>query len=57
MLLVLLYWEKAFDKIYHHKLIEALERLNIPEEIVGIIKATYTNIKFFVKMDGKESNK
>jgi len=53
--LVLLDWEKAFDKIYHHKLIEALERLNIPEEIIGIIKAMYTNTKFFVKMDGKES--
>ena len=29
--IVLLDWEKAFDKIDHERLIEALERLNLPK--------------------------
>ena len=31
--LVLLDWEKAFDKIDHSSLMEALERLNIPKKL------------------------
>ncbi len=32
MSMILLDWEKAFDKIEHTKLMEALERLNIPKK-------------------------
>ena len=43
ILLVLLDWEKAFDKIDQDRLIEALTRLNIPPKAIGNIKALYTN--------------
>ena len=32
-LMVLLDWEKAFDKVIHNKLFEALERMNVPENM------------------------
>ena len=32
--MILLDWEKAFDKISHEKLIEALERVNIPKNLL-----------------------
>ena len=33
--LLMLDWEKAFDKINHERLIKALGRLNIPERMVN----------------------
>ena len=35
--MVLLDWEKAFDKIFHGKLFEAMRRMGVPEKIVQII--------------------
>lgn len=55
-LLVLLDWEKAFDKIHHDKLFLALDRMNVPEQITKLIKSMYNNPQFKVSMDGKESN-
>eukprot|EP00975_Prorocentrum_lima_P061546 12880533-Prorocentrum_lima.AAC.1 len=54
-LLVLLDWEKAFDKIKHHKLIEALQRMLVPPHIVKIIANLYRNAEFCVRIDGKAS--
>ena len=54
-LLVLLDWEKAFDKIRHEMLIDALERMNIPGRLVNLIKSMYTNPTFQVSMDGRTS--
>ena len=39
---VLLDWEKAFDKIKRDKLIEALERMNVHPKMVKIIQSIYT---------------
>ena len=36
--IVLLDWEKAFDKIDHERLIEALERLNLPKNILKMVE-------------------
>ena len=54
-LLVLLDWEKAFDKVLHDRLLEALRRMNVPEKLVKIIQAMYTDIKFNVEMEGRAS--
>ena len=32
-------WEKAFDKVDQEKMVEAMERLNIPAKIVNILKS------------------
>lgn len=57
MRMVLLDWGKAFDKIYHGRLMEALRRMNIPIKIVNIIAALYSKPTFYAKTEGKESNK
>ena len=49
IIMLFLDWEKAFDKIDHEELIKAIERFNIPEKIVRIIKAFYDNPKFFIE--------
>ena len=54
-LLVLLDWEKAFDKVDHAKLLEALERMRVPRQVVNIIKALYIKPQFCVSMEGKVS--
>jgi len=54
-LLLLLDWEKAFDKVIHHRLIGALKRMNIPEKIINIITMFYKQPKFCVEMDGNKS--
>ena len=55
-LLVLLDWEKAFDKVIHGKLITALERMNIPRKLVLLISEMYRNPQFMVEMDNKQSD-
>ena len=39
-LLLLLDWEKAFDKVDHEKLIEAIYRMNVPDKYIDIIKVS-----------------
>ena len=46
--LVLLDWEKAFDKVDQNKLIEVHSRLCIPQRIIGIVQNIYENAKFRV---------
>ena len=48
-ILVLLDWEKAFDKVDQKKLIEAMKRLHIPDKSVSILKAFYANPRFRIK--------
>ncbi len=45
---VFLDWEKAFDKVDQKRLIEALERLNVPQEMIDNIAALYKEPKFRV---------
>ena len=54
-LLVLLDWEKAFDKVNHDKLIEALKRMNLPAKITNMVKALYAEPTFCVQMNGTTS--
>ena len=55
-LLVLLDWEKAFDRILHDKFMEALRRVNVPDEMVNAIHALYKEPTFFAQLDGQTSN-
>eukprot|EP00973_Karenia_brevis_P030637 4224555-Karenia_brevis.AAC.1 len=41
MHLLLLNWEKAFDRIKHEKLIESLKRMKVSPRIVRIIERLY----------------
>ena len=54
--MVLLDWEKAFDKLDHEKMHEALERMNIPEKYSNIIRQIYKNPTFIIEIDGQKSN-
>ena len=49
MVMIFLDWEKAFDKIDHDKMFHALERLNIPKDIIDMIKGMYTDTYFRVQ--------
>lgn len=53
--LILLDWEKAFDKVSHKKLIETLRLLLIPEKIVNLISSFYSKPQFKVKTGADES--
>ena len=54
-LLVLLDLEKAFDRVLHRKLGEALLRMGIPHKIKQVIQAMYHHPTFCVDMDGQRS--
>lgn len=53
--LILLDWEKAFDKIDQSRMIEALERLGVKGMILNTIKMMYVNPKFKVAAGDNES--
>ena len=54
-LLVLLDWEKAFDKVSHVGLFCALERMGIETKIIKLIKELYSQPQFCVEIDGETS--
>ena len=54
-LMLLLDWEKAFDKIERDKLMEALERLEVPPRLLGMIRLMYKEPKFKVVVGENES--
>ena len=54
--LVMLDWEKAFDKIDHGRLLESLARLEVPPRLFKIIKHIYTHPKFRVSCDEGKSD-
>ena len=55
MILILLDWLKAFDKVNQEGLFEAMERMNIDQKIINITKQLFKKPQFFVEMDGQES--
>lgn len=54
--LVLLDWEKTFDKVDREGLFEALDRLGADEKLVALVKMLYRDTQFKVSIDGKTSN-
>ena len=55
-LLVLLDWEKAFDKIDQRMLFHAMERMRIHPKLVALTRAMYAQPQFCVELDGQTSN-
>ena len=51
-LLLLLDWEKAFDRITHSSMFTALKRAGLPDKYINIIAALYRNPKFYIEADG-----
>ena len=54
-MMILIDWEKAFDKISHKWLSKVLENFDLPKEILGVIKALYQKTRFQVDVDGVKS--
>lgn len=52
--LVLLDWEKAFDKVSHGKLQEALTRLDFPPQDRDFIRHVYTHARFTINQGDAE---
>ena len=42
-------WEKAFDKVNHDKMFQALERLNIHADLIAAIRSLYEQPELRVK--------
>ena len=58
LFLTLLDWEKAFDKVDHKALCEAMKRLDIEEGILEALKYGYGKTTFFVEDEyGRSGNK
>ena len=53
--MVLLDWEKAFDKVDRNKMFEALERISVNSKYINIIKSLYKNTQFKVEIEGDSS--
>ena len=53
--LILLDWEKAFDKVSQSKMLETLHRLNIPTRLCNLIQSFYNDPQFKVSMGDDES--
>ena len=57
MYMLLIDWEKAFDKVDQERLIFALETMGIPQTVIGIIRAIYEKPNFAVKDRGRTSTR
>jgi hypothetical protein len=52
---VLLDWEKAFDKVTRDGLFSAIERMNVPQKLINVIRSLYDKPQFKVEVDGRTS--
>ena len=55
MTLVLLDWEKAFDKINQSKLLQVLRRLKTPQNMLRLVTHMYAHPKFRITTEGISS--
>ena len=55
LIMTLLDWEKAFDKVDREGMFIALERMNVDVKIINIIKQLYKRTEFKVEIDGVQS--
>ena len=46
--IILLDWEKAFDRLDHNRLIESLQRVEVPQRLLQLINDIYSRPKFRV---------
>ena len=55
--MTLLDWEKAFDKIDHNCLCDALERMGIDAKVINVLRDGYEKGTFFVEDEFGQSDK
>ena len=55
LLLLLLDWEKAFDKVKHEALFQSLERMQVHPQILDTTRPLYSKPTFFVEIEGSSS--
>ena len=56
MILTLLDWEKAFDRIDQEELVKAVQRMHVPEETIDELRALYKEIHFCTSGCGRPVN-
>ena len=49
LFLIFLDWEKAFDKLDQEELVNAIRRMNVPQQILQEIEKIYQSPKFNIK--------
>ena len=54
--LLLLDWEKSFDKVDREEMLNAMERMGVNPKLISLIKTPYKDTKFKVEIDGRASN-
>ena len=55
MCMALFDWEKAFDKVLHERMFNALRRLDIDEHIIQVLMDCYQNPTFYVEDEHGQS--
>ena len=53
--LLLLDWEKAFDKVDRKGLITAMERMGVDDKLISLVKMLYKDTRFKVEIEGESS--
>ena len=56
LFLVLLDWEKAFDKVHPEGLLTALQRMGVPQHFIEIVRELNSHPQFFVRANGQDSS-
>ena len=56
LLVIALDWAKAFDSIDPERFLVALTRFGLPLHFVNMIAAIYSERRYFVRVDGMDSN-
>ena len=54
--MLLLDWEKAFDKLTHKALFVAMEKMNVDAKLINLVKMIYRCPEFMVEAEGNQSN-
>ena len=53
--MILLDWEKAFDKLSHDSLFLSMKRMGVDEKLINLVKMLYKDPTFFVEIEGDAS--
>lgn len=52
---LLLDWEKAYDRVHHDRMLDALRRIGVPDTYIAILRVLYTDMRFFVACGADKS--
>ena len=54
--MVLLDWEKAFDKVDREGMFLAMERMGVDDKLIRMVKLLYKETFFNIEIDGETSS-